>query len=97
MVKQSQSLQTMTIQHFVQYELLIKLFSELKDLAKQMTNQWQFVNNQGQTKYLTGSKIAELLQSLAKTTHPNMTPNEISQISSHSGRVWAVVLLDKAG
>ena len=56
-----------------------------------------FVNNYGQTKYLTGSKIAELLQSLAKTTHPDMTPDEISRISSHSGRVWAVVLLDEAG
>lgn len=56
-----------------------------------------FVNNQGQTKYLTGSKIAEILQSVAKTTHPDMTPDEISRISSHSGRVWAVVLLDEAG
>lgn len=51
-----------------------------------------FVNNQGQTKYLTGSKIAELLQPLA-----DMTPDEISRISSHSRRVWAVVLLDEAG
>ena len=56
-----------------------------------------FVNNQGQTKYLTGSKIAEILQSVAKTTHPDMTPDEISRISSHSGRVWAVVLLNEAG
>jgi len=55
-----------------------------------------FVNNQSQTKYLTGSKIAEILQSVAKTTHPNMTPDEISKISSHSGRVWAVILLDEA-
>jgi hypothetical protein len=37
-----------------------------------------FVNNQGQTKYLTGSKIAELQQSLARKTHPDMTPDEIS-------------------
>ena len=56
-----------------------------------------FVNNYGQTKYLTGSKIAEILQSLAKATHPDMTPDKISRISSHSGRVWAVVLLDEAG
>ena len=56
-----------------------------------------FVNNQSQTKYLTGSKIAEILQSVAKTSHPDMTPDEISRISSHSGRVWAVVLLDEAG
>jgi len=26
-----------------------------------------------------------------------MTPNKISRISSHSGGVWAVVLLDEAG
>ena len=56
-----------------------------------------FVNNQSQTKYLTGSKIAEILQSVAKTSHPDMTPDKISRISSHSGRVWAVVLLDEAG
>jgi hypothetical protein len=56
-----------------------------------------FINNQGQTKYLTESKIAEILQSVAKTAHPDMTPDEISRISSHSGRVWAVVLLDEAG
>jgi hypothetical protein len=55
------------------------------------------VNNQDQTKYLTGSQIAELLQSMAKTTHPDMTPDEISCLSSHSGRVWAIVLLDEAG
>jgi hypothetical protein len=54
-----------------------------------------FVINQGQTKYLTGRKIAEPLHLLAKTTHPDMIPDEISQISSHSGRVWAVVLLKK--
>ena len=56
-----------------------------------------FVNNHDQTKYLTGSKIAEVLQSIAKTTHPDMTPDKLSRISSHSGRVWAVVLLDEAG
>ncbi len=55
-----------------------------------------FVNNQGQTKYLTGSKIAELLQSFAKTNHPDMIPDEILQLSSHSGRVWSIVNLDEA-
>ena len=33
---------------------------------------------------------------MAKITHLDMTPDEISRISSHSGRVWAVVLLDEA-
>jgi hypothetical protein len=34
---------------------------------------------------------------MANTTHPDMTPDEISRISSHSGRAWAVVLLNEAG
>ena len=64
-----------------------------------MIDQWQYswINNQGHTKYLTGGKIAEILQSVAKATHPDMTPDEISHISSHSGRVWAIVLLNEAG
>jgi len=56
-----------------------------------------YLNHQGVVKYLTGSKIAELLQSIAKTCHPDLTKEEISRFSSHSGRVWAVVLLDEAG
>ena len=56
-----------------------------------------FINHYGIKKYLTGSKIAKLLQTVARTVHPNMTREEISRFSSHSGRVWAVVLLDEAG
>jgi hypothetical protein len=56
-----------------------------------------YLNHQGVVKYLTGSKIAELLQSIAKTCHPDLTKEEISCFSSRSGRVWAVVLLDEAG
>jgi hypothetical protein len=56
-----------------------------------------FENNLGQTKYLTGNKIVELLQSLARSTHPDMTLDEVSRFLSHSGRVWVVVLLDEAG
>ena len=56
-----------------------------------------FINHHGIKKYLTGSKIAKLFQSVARTVHPNMTREEISRFSSHSGRVWAVVLLDEAG
>jgi len=37
------------------------------------------------------------LQSLARLTHPDLTPDEISRFLSHSGQVWAVVLLDEAG
>jgi hypothetical protein len=56
-----------------------------------------FVNHQGITKYLTASKIAKVLQSFAKICHPDLTRDEIMRFTSHSIRVWAVVLLDKAG
>jgi hypothetical protein len=56
-----------------------------------------YLNHQGIAKYLTGSKIAELLQSIAKACHPDLMEEEISSFSSHSGRVWAVVLLSEAG
>ena len=55
-----------------------------------------FVNHQGITKYLTATKIAEVLQSFAKICHPDLTKYEIMQFTSHSIRVWAVVLLDEA-
>ena len=56
-----------------------------------------FVNHQGIVRYLTTNKIAEVLQSVAKTCHPDLTRDEIMRFSSHSIRVWAVVLLDEAG
>ncbi len=56
-----------------------------------------FVNHQGIVKYLTANKIAEVLQSVAKACHPNLLRDEIMRFSSHSIRVWAVVLLDEAG
>jgi hypothetical protein len=57
-----------------------------------------FVNHQGiLVRYLTANKIAEVLQSVAKTCHPNLTRDKIMGFSSHSIRVWAVVLLDEAG
>ncbi len=56
-----------------------------------------FVNKQGITKYFTGGKITEVLQSIAKACHPDLTKDEIMHFSSHSGRVWAIVLLDEAG
>jgi hypothetical protein len=55
-----------------------------------------FVNKFGIKKYLTGGKIAEILQSVAKRVHPDWSANKLSCISSHSGRVWALVLLDEA-
>jgi hypothetical protein len=56
-----------------------------------------FVNKQGITKYFTGSKITEVFQSIAKACHPDLTRDELMCFSSHSGRVWAIVLLHKAG
>jgi hypothetical protein len=54
------------------------------------------LNHQGIVKYLTGNIIAELLQSIAKHCHPDLTRDKISSFSSHSGRVWAVILLEEA-
>ena len=47
--------------------------------------------------YLTASKIAEVFQSVAKICHPDLTRDEIMRFTSHSIRVWAIVLLDEAG
>jgi hypothetical protein len=44
-----------------------------------------FVNKSGSTKYLAGNKIQDI------------TKDELKRFSSHSGRVWALVLLDEAG
>lgn len=56
-----------------------------------------FVNNHGLVKYLTASKIAEVLQSIAKSCHPDLSRDKLKRFSSHSIRVWAVVLLDEEG
>jgi hypothetical protein len=56
-----------------------------------------FVNKHGIVKYLTGSKISEVLQSVTKACHPDLTRDEKMRFSSHSGRVWAIVILDEAG
>ena len=56
-----------------------------------------YVSTSGKKKYLTAAKIASTLQSVAAFTHPDLTADEIKRFSSHSGRVWAVVLLDQAG
>jgi hypothetical protein len=56
-----------------------------------------FVNHQGIVRYFTANKISEVLQSVAKTCHPDLSRDEITCYSSHSIRVWAVVLLDEAG
>jgi hypothetical protein len=75
-----------------------RIFLRAKRLA-QSDNQPMgvFANHQSVTKYLTASKIAEVLQSVAITCHPDLTRDEIMRFTSHSIRVWAVVLLDEAG
>jgi hypothetical protein len=56
-----------------------------------------FIYPHGIKKCLIGNIISEHLQLVAKAAHPDMNKNEISCFSSHSGRFWALVLLDKAG
>jgi hypothetical protein len=56
-----------------------------------------FVDKHGIVKYLTGSKISEVLQSVAKACHSDLTRDELMHFSSHSGRVWAIIILDEAG
>ncbi len=48
-------------------------------------------------KYLTANKIAQILQTDARSVHPDLSKDKISHFSSHSGRVRALVLLDEAG
>jgi hypothetical protein len=56
-----------------------------------------FVNKHGITRYLTGKKISDILRSIARAVHPDFLEDAIKCYSSHSGRVWALVLLDEAG
>jgi hypothetical protein len=46
-----------------------------------------FVNKYGIKRYLTGGKIAGVLQWIAKIVHPDLTKEELNCISLHSGRV----------
>jgi hypothetical protein len=56
-----------------------------------------FLNCHGLKKYLTSNKIAKILQSVARTAHSKLSKDKISHFLSHSGIVWALVLLDEAG
>jgi hypothetical protein len=56
-----------------------------------------FVNKSGKKKYLMGNKISDVLRSVARAVHLDLSNDEIKQFSLHSGRVWTLVLLDKAG
>ena len=55
-------------------------------------------NKSGDVKYFTASKIDEVIrQVLAGTAQPDLTDVETQKFSAHSIRVWAYVLLSKAG
>jgi hypothetical protein len=56
-----------------------------------------FVNEFSIIRYLTGGKIAKVLQSITKAVQLDLSADEIKCFPSHLGRVWALVLLDKAG
>ena len=56
-----------------------------------------YTNNRGNNVYLTGSKIADLLQKVVKSVYPSILKSDLSRYSAHSFRVWACVLLDEQG
>jgi hypothetical protein len=51
----------------------------------------------GKVVYLTGNKIAEILRKAVKEVWLDTTSDELKRYSAHSLRVWACVLLNKAG
>jgi hypothetical protein len=55
-----------------------------------------YKTKKGKVIYLTGNKIAELLQKAVKKVRPDTTPDKLKHYSTHSLRVWACVLLDEA-
>jgi nitrate reductase alpha subunit len=54
-----------------------------------------YKTKKGKVIYLTGNKIAKLLRKAVKKVCP--TPDKLKQYFAHSLRVWACVLLNKAG
>jgi hypothetical protein len=56
-----------------------------------------YKTKKGKHLYLTGGKIAELLQGAVKQICPDTSPEDVKRYSALSLRVWACVLLDKAG
>ncbi len=56
-----------------------------------------YKTKKGKVIYLTGNKIAKLLWKAVKEVRPDTTPDKLKWYSAHSLRVWACVLLYKAG
>jgi hypothetical protein len=55
-----------------------------------------YKTKKGKVIYLTGNKIAKLLQKAVKEVRPDTTPDKLNQYSTHFLRVWACVLCRKA-
>jgi hypothetical protein len=55
-----------------------------------------YKTKKGKITYLTGNKIAKLLQKAIKKVRPDTTPDKLKQYSTHSLRVWACILLHEA-
>jgi hypothetical protein len=56
-----------------------------------------YKTKKGKVIYLTGNKISKLLRKAVKEVRPDTTPYKLKQYSAHSLRVWACILLNKAG
>jgi hypothetical protein len=55
-----------------------------------------YKTKKGKVIYLTGNKIAKLLQKAIKKVCPDTIPDKLKRYSTHSLRVWACLLLNKA-
>jgi hypothetical protein len=76
----------------MQFVLRAKQLNQLDDMPVAV-----YMTKKGKVIYLTGNKIVKLLQKPIKKVRPDTTPDELKRYSAHSLRVWAWVLLDKAG
>jgi hypothetical protein len=56
-----------------------------------------YKTKKGKVIYLTGNMIAKLLWKAVKEVQPDTTPDKLKRYSAHSLRVWACILLNKAG
>ena len=56
-----------------------------------------YANKKGEVKYLTSSKMTEMIRKAVRNVYPDMPKEEVMKYSTHSIRVWACVELDEAG
>ena len=55
-----------------------------------------FKAKDGTVKYLTHSKVTEIIRKAVKTVYPDTSKKDLAMYSCHSIRVWACVCLDEA-